>query len=661
MKKLFTLSLLLVCHALIAADSQNFPVNLGGSSGGGITNLSAAVATNTAVTLISSNDDLLINVWNGSGYTGARIKESALAASLAASFKGGGGFTNWITGWSNGANFTGFSSYTNILVGYALNDPATKAASIGFPDRNGIFWASGPRIWDWNDHASLGNELQIECGAGLALTAPAAASNPELFGFQMGGSGHFADHFRFQYDTASGNVNPGYSKLIKFITRSGSGDTLASCGIRARALNTSATSNSLCFFSPPPAVIDDTGGSLQFEIRPDYVHDNIHLANKLQTTNLLGTGSAAFTGSGSVLAHGFDICSGEFPSMVVGAESSAVTRGANTSKFFWMGGAAYDNSTPDALIGFTDSSSTTEMYLGGGTGTMRAANTIRFYAAASHNGTTGTEIMTANSSSLTVAGFVQAASGGFLTSGGELRANTTRIGVNSGMQHTWSSDATDANTGIDTGIKRSAAGVLKITDGSTGNGSLISTAVASVDGSGTDQAGTALTVSGGKSTGTGRGGALVMQTSTSATGSGSSANSYLVRNYISAKEVTLTESSATLVFNVSLAASKTVGIRIFATTRANDGTDFQSRTDSIFVSAVNKAATVTTAISTVGTGDTAAALSTGTLSTTWTAVANGNGVDIKCNAVSSLTQTTLVTQWQAEINSNDTGLAVTPQ
>lgn len=181
--------------------------------------------------------------------------------------------------------------------------------------------------------------------------------------------------------------------------------------------------------------------------------------------------------------------------------------------------------------------------------------------------------------------------------------------------------------------------------------------LATLPAAGTDQAGTAMTLSAGIGTGTGRGGAFSLQTSPSLA-TGVLPQALQTRHYIPAKEVTLTESSATLVGNFSVASGKTIGVRIVATTRANDGTDFQARTDDFVFAAVNKAGTVTA--STPSSATTSAALSSGTLSATWTAVANGNGVDLKCNAVSSLTQTTLVTTWRAEIDSNGTP-TVTPQ
>lgn len=174
---------------------------------------------------------------------------------------------------------------------------------------------------------------------------------------------------------------------------------------------------------------------------------------------------------------------------------------------------------------------------------------------------------------------------------------------------------------------------------------------------GTDQAGTAMNLSAGIGTGTGRGGSLTLQTSPSLA-TGILPQALQTRHYISAKEVTLTESSATLVFNVSVASGKSVAIRVLASTRADDTVNFQETTDTFVIAAVNKGGTVTTAIS--SSAPAASAVTSSTLATTWTAVANGNGVDVKCSAVSGLTQTTLVTQWRAEIDSNGTP-TVTPQ
>jgi len=88
-----------------------------------------------------------------------------------------------------------------------------------------------------------------------------------------------------------------------------------------------------------------------------------------------------------------------------------------------------------------------------------------------------------------------------------------------------------------------------------------------------------------------------------------------------------------------------LGGKIIATVHADDGTDFQSLTQEVLFSAVNKAGTVTAVIQAAPTTSLEAA-STGTLTATWTIVASGSSVLLQCNAVSSLTQTTLKCSYQ---------------
>jgi hypothetical protein len=116
-------------------------------------------------------------------------------------------------------------------------------------------------------------------------------------------------------------------------------------------------------------------------------------------------------------------------------------------------------------------------------------------------------------------------------------------------------------------------------------------------------------------------------------------------------EKTLTESTATIVLNITLATGKYLGGVLTATTHANDASDFQACTDSFAFSAVNKAGTVTAVVQASPITSLAAA-SAGTLSEAWTIVVNGASVDLKCNAVSSLTQTTLKVSWQLVLNSD---------
>lgn len=177
------------------------------------------------------------------------------------------------------------------------------------------------------------------------------------------------------------------------------------------------------------------------------------------------------------------------------------------------------------------------------------------------------------------------------------------------------------------------------------------------DGSGTDKDGATLLLTGGQSTGTGRGGSLYIQTSPSAT-TGSGANAYSTRAYYSAKGVSLTESTATLYASLSLASSKFLGATLTCTVDADDGTDFQSLTSLVRIDAVNKAGTVTATLTQT---DNTTAASAGTLTCTYTAVANGNNVDLKANAVSSLTQTTLKVRWAITGLNSDSIATVTAQ
>jgi len=184
------------------------------------------------------------------------------------------------------------------------------------------------------------------------------------------------------------------------------------------------------------------------------------------------------------------------------------------------------------------------------------------------------------------------------------------------------------------------------------------------DGSGTDKAGAQLTLAAGQSTGTGIGGDLLLKTSNSGT-TGTTANSYQTRQYHSARSKALTESTATTFANLAVAAGKYVGAHIVCTVTANDTTNYQVKTSWLLVDAINKAGTVT---ATITASSNTTATSSGTLTCTFSAVANGNGVDLKASAVSSLTQTKLTVKFSVlSLNSDgaDTtitsGSLVTPQ
>lgn len=179
-------------------------------------------------------------------------------------------------------------------------------------------------------------------------------------------------------------------------------------------------------------------------------------------------------------------------------------------------------------------------------------------------------------------------------------------------------------------------------------------------GTDTDTAGGSLLLSGSQATGTGAGGALKFATYGSSNSTGNAIGPQTIRAFASAKYVTLTEASATLIGNVAVPSGKFVGVQMFCTVNATDGTDFQALSSRVSFDAVNKGGTVT--VGAVTQTDNAAAVSSGTLTpVTYTAVANGNGVDIKCAATSSLTQTILQCRWHITSMNSDDVATVTPQ
>ena len=179
----------------------------------------------------------------------------------------------------------------------------------------------------------------------------------------------------------------------------------------------------------------------------------------------------------------------------------------------------------------------------------------------------------------------------------------------------------------------------------------------------TNAGGSPLVVAGGTSKGIGISGDV--QTKTGVSGlSPTVNNAYTTREYISARAKALTESTATTFVNLGLGVGKYLGAQLVCTVTANDGVNYQAKSDSLLVNAVNKAGVVTTTIS--ATTNTTAT-SSGTLTCTYTAEANGNSVDIKVNAVSSLAQTALTVKFSmVEMASDHTDVsisssAVTPQ
>lgn len=104
--------------------------------------------------------------------------------------------------------------------------------------------------------------------------------------------------------------------------------------------------------------------------------------------------------------------------------------------------------------------------------------------------------------------------------------------------------------------------------------------------------------------------------------------------------VSLTDATATELFRVVLPTTgDTFGALVRYFIRATDGTDFQAVLGTFNVSAVNKAGTVTAAVSAVAAE--AKALSSGTCAQTSSVVVSGTAAIVKIAADTSLTPTSM--------------------
>lgn len=128
----------------------------------------------------------------------------------------------------------------------------------------------------------------------------------------------------------------------------------------------------------------------------------------------------------------------------------------------------------------------------------------------------------------------------------------------------------------------------------------------------------------------------------------------------------LTEASATAFVQVAVASGSNEGGLVHYTIKADDATDFQSRSGVLVFTVVNKAGTETCSLgrpdggTTVDNTTDVAAVSAGTLTNTFTCdTTPANAINIAANATSSLTQTTLTIEYRVEILSGTA--TVTPQ
>ena len=162
-------------------------------------------------------------------------------------------------------------------------------------------------------------------------------------------------------------------------------------------------------------------------------------------------GNATFGGSigvgttaPSTTNGGIDIASGGM-SLVLGADSSAITRTNATNKLWRIGGYHYTNAEEPMGFVFGQSTSTiNQLNFGGGTALFNAATEMNFYTAANNTTTTGTSRMTINAAG--AVGIGTTAPAYKLDVNGQARFGNSLAGtaaqVSIGKSSTWNSENT---------------------------------------------------------------------------------------------------------------------------------------------------------------------------------------------------------------------------
>lgn len=241
----------------------------------------------------------------------------------------------------------------------------------------------------------------------------------------------------------------------------------------------------------------------------------------------------------------------------------------------------------------------------------------------------------------------------FLVEGGTLILALDRSGtearIPSGYGFQWSSAVDNSGT-ADTKITREAAAVIQL--GSDVNGAAVNQTVKACDGiTGSDVAGCNNTFAGGRGTGIGAPGDVDIQTAKDLA-TGTTAQTLFDRHYYRGKAKAVTESSATTFVSISVPTTLTgAGGTINYCIHAADATDVQERCGDIDFAAANKAGTMTCSTPNIlGTEATVFTAGGGTLTNTFTFVANGTSCDMKANAASSLTQTVLDVRYNVEMH-----------
>jgi hypothetical protein len=199
--------------------------------------------------------------------------------------------------------------------------------------------------------------------------------------------------------------------------------------------------------------------------------------------------------------------------------------------------------------------------------------------------------------------YINLVAAGFFTAVNEY--STTGPVLGSGVQLKWSNGAQYWSGTPDIGLERAAIGIVRATNGSTGDGGF---------------------------------------QGVSLQGASSKA---------------LAAATPTGFVDIPVASDARIGGVIEYCVEADDGTDFQIESGLIKFAATNKAGTVSTATPT-DCGAPLQVLDSGTLTVAFTATAGADKITINCDAASSLTETTLRIRFRPHINSSTTAIPVAP-
>jgi hypothetical protein len=263
-------------------------------------------------------------------------------------------------------------------------------------------------------------------------------------------------------------------------------------------------------------------------------------------------------------------------------------------------------------------------------------------------------------------GFYRAGSGVLdLANSGNVNTRFTGASIVIGSAGTYNFTAANADGTIDTRLGRDAAATFQM--GVDVNGAAVAQTLKAHDGiTGTDIAGANITLAGGRGTGAGAGGNVILQAAP-ALATGTTAQTLQTREVFVAKAKALTAANATAFVIIAIPSGGMVGGTVEYSIQASDGTDHQSRSGILVFTAVNKADTETCTLGRSDGGTTVdnttdnVAVSSGTLTNTFTCAGATNSIELRANAASSLTETTLQIVYSVRLHANVAATTVTPQ